>query len=127
MMSACRWINAIHGSTDGKGSGQVQMDGATPRSGRLSKLMQSDLEDSSAPRTEIVTVDTLTNKVNGLRCWSCLELVLVLLPSLPRILSQPLYSPSAPGAREAGSRSAKAAKWSGLALASQVSIGLFVP
>jgi hypothetical protein len=95
MVPACRWINAIHGSTDGKGPGEVQVGDATPRSGRLSKLMQSDREDSSAPRTEIVTVDTLTNKVNGLRCWSCLVLVLVLHPPPPppRYSHKPLHSP----------------------------------
>jgi len=92
MMPACRWINAIHGSTDGKGSGEVQVGDATPRSGRLSKLMQSDLEDSSAPRTEIVTVDTLTNKVNGLWCWSCLVLVLVLVLHPPPDTLSRLYT-----------------------------------
>jgi hypothetical protein len=83
--SACRWIHAIHGSTDGKGSGEDKVGDATPRSVRLSKLMQSDREDSSAPRTEVVTVDTLTDKVNGLgRCWSCGVLV---LPPPPGCLS----------------------------------------
>ena len=65
MDSIRRWLNAIAKEGDGSGEptrGQL-LGNSTPRSQRLSKLMQKDSQPSSTQRVEIVTNDQLTNKV----------------------------------------------------------------